>query len=204
MASVGRANMNTANTPPTLGQGRDRGDAEDAGQIGAVDGRSASSGWPRTRRTPSPTTRSSSPNLEKIKLDPRPNTAKIFRVDYFRLARRRRRQAVQLLLRLDRALRRGRAAHPASRKADAESLKAFADKAGAAGTAEELRRRVRQQRRQAHRRQPGRDRRPGLQGRRQGLRRHRHDRASRSARTPAPRGSTASRAASWTSATWSR
>ena len=115
-------------------------------------------------------------DLEKIKLDPRPNTAKIFRVDYFRLPDadvdklfNYYYDSIALYAEVERHIKKS--------KADAESLKAFAEKARGRGHGREaLRRRVRQQPGQADRRQPGRDWRSGLQGRRQGLPGGRHDR----------------------------
>ena len=74
-------------------------------------------------------------DLEKIKLDPRPNTAKIFRVDYFRLPDadvdklfNYYYDSIALYAEVERHIKKS--------KADAESLKAFAEKAAAAGTAE--------------------------------------------------------------------
>ncbi|HVZ71693.1 MAG TPA: hypothetical protein VHJ20_04900 [Polyangia bacterium] len=70
--------------------------------------------------------------LEKVKLDPRPNTATIFRVDYFRLEDivvdhlfNYYYDTIALYNEVDRHIKRT--------KADAESLKAYADKTAAAG-----------------------------------------------------------------------
>ena len=114
-------------------------------------------------------------DLEKIKLDPRPNTAKIFRVDYFRLPDadvdklfNYYYDSIALYAEVERHIKKTQ-----GRRGVAEDVRR---RSAAQRDDEELRRRVRQQRRQADRRQPGRDRRSGLQGRRQGLPRHRHDR----------------------------
>jgi hypothetical protein len=74
-------------------------------------------------------------DLGKIKLDPRPNTSKIFRVDYFRLPDadidklfNYYYDSIALYGEVERHIKKS--------KADAESLKAFADKVAAAGTGE--------------------------------------------------------------------
>jgi hypothetical protein len=71
-------------------------------------------------------------DMERIKLDPRPNTAKIFRVDYFRLPDadvdklfNYYYDSIALYAEVERHIKRS--------KADAESLKAFSDKQAAAG-----------------------------------------------------------------------
>ena len=109
IVSVARSNMNTANHAAVAVKTELDGMQKTLTQIAAVmaDSRTRLA---KDKKDPGATIRQLIANLEKIKLDPRPNTATIFRVDYFRLARRRRRQAVQLLLRLDRAVRRGREA----------------------------------------------------------------------------------------------
>ena len=135
----------------------------------------ASSGWRRTRRTRWRYDPQLIANLEKIKLDPRPNTATIFRVDYFRLPDadvdklfNYYYDSIALYGEVERHIKKSQGRRGVAEGVRREGRRGAHD--------EELRRRVRQQRRQAHRRQPRRDRRSGLQGRRQGLRRRRHDR----------------------------
>ena len=74
-------------------------------------------------------------DLAKIKLDPRPNTAKIFRVDYFRLPDadvdklfNYYYDSIALYAEVERHIKKS--------NADAETLKAYTEKAAAAGTAE--------------------------------------------------------------------
>ena len=93
----------------------------------------ARSVWRRTRRTRWRYDPQFIANLEKIKLDPRPNTAKIFRVDYFRLPDadvdklfNYYYDSIALYGEVERHIKKS--------KADAESLKAFAEKGAAAGT----------------------------------------------------------------------
>ena len=127
MASVGRANMNTANTPPSSVK------AELEGMQKTLDP-------DRRRRSPISQQRLAADkkdalaydpqliaDLEKIKLDPRPNTAKIFRVDYFRLPDadvdklfNYYYDSIALYGEVER--------HIKKTKADAESLKAYAEK----------------------------------------------------------------------------
>ncbi len=202
MASVGRANMNTANHAAKAVKGELETMQKTLGEIGQAVVREPAASRRRTRRTSLSYDPQLIADLEAIKLDPRPNTATIFRVDYFRLPDadvdklfNYYYDTIALYNEVERHIRKT--------DADAESLKAFAEKIGR-HRQQELRHRVRQQRRQDHRRQPGRDRRSGLQERRQGLRRRRPDRLQGPLEHRRARGSTGSRAASSISPTSSR
>ena len=105
-------------------------------------------------------------DLEKVKVDPRPDTSAIFRVDYFRMSD----LAVDNLMsyyydtialygEVERFVKKS--------KADKDSLAAFAAKQSREGR-HQIRHRVRR-RRQGGRGQPGRDAQPRLQGRRHRL-----------------------------------
>ena len=199
MVSVGRSNFNTANSAARSVKAEIEGMQKTLTQIGAVmadEPAAAREGEEGRARLRSAAHREPGEDQARSAAEHREDLPRRLLPP----ARRRRRQAVQLLLRLDRALRRGRAAHQ-----EDQGRRRVAE-----GVRREVGARARPRRTtascsttagQADRRQPGRDWRSGLQGRRQGLPRRRHDRASRSARTPARRGSIASRAPSSTSAT---
>jgi len=134
MVSVGRSNFNTANSAARSVKAEIEGMQKTLGQIGQAVAlsrqRLAKEKKDALAYDPLFIT-----DLEKIKLDPRPNTAKIFRVDYFRLPDadvdklfNYYYDSIALYAEVERHIKKS--------KADAESLKAFADKAAAAGTAE--------------------------------------------------------------------
>jgi len=134
MVSVGRSNFNTANSAARSVKAEIEGMQKTLGQIGAViaDSQKRLAGEKKDPLAYDPQFLA---NLEKIKLDPRPNTAKIFRVDYFRLPDadvdklfNYYYDSIALYGEVERHIKKSRA--------DAESLKAHADKAAAAGTAE--------------------------------------------------------------------
>ncbi len=164
--SVGRSNFNTANSAARSVKAEIEGMQKTLGQIGAVMALSQQR-LAKDKKDLLTYDPQLIADLEKIKLDPRPNTAKIFRVDYFRLPD----ADVDKLFNY----------YYDSIALYAEVETAHQEEQGRRGVAEgvrrevgrrddeELRRRVRQQRRQADRRQPRRGRRSGLQGRRQGL-----------------------------------
>jgi hypothetical protein len=131
MASVGRANMNTANHAAKSVKGELDSMQKTLTQIGtamamsqqrlAKDKKDALSYDPGLIA-----------DLEKIKLDPRPDTSKIFRVDYFRLED----VVVDRLFNYyydSIALYNEAERHMKKTKADQESLVAFASKQAAAG-----------------------------------------------------------------------
>jgi hypothetical protein len=134
MVSVGRSNFNTANSAARSVKAEIEGMQKTLGQIGQAVAlsrqRLAKEKKDALAYDPLFIT-----DLEKIKLDPRPNTSKIFRVDYFRLPDadvdklfNYYYDSIALYAEVERHIKKS--------KADAESLKAFADKAAAAGTAE--------------------------------------------------------------------
>ena len=84
MVSVGRSNFNTANSAARSVKAEIEGMQKTLSQIGAViaDSQKRLAGEKKDVLSYDPQMIA---NLEKIKLEPRPNTAKIFRVDYFRL-----------------------------------------------------------------------------------------------------------------------
>ncbi len=105
-------------------------------------------------------------DLEKVKLDPRPDTSRIFRVDYFRMSD----IAVDNLMSYyyDTIALYGEVERFVKKtKADKDSLAGLRRQADREGW-QQVRRRVRR-RRQDRGRQPGRDGQPGLQGRRHRL-----------------------------------
>jgi len=126
MVSVGRSNYNTANSAARSVKGEIEGMQKTLGQIGAVIADSS-----KRLTADKKDVLSYDPqmiaNLEKIKLEPRPNTAKIFRVDYFRLPDadvdklfNYYYDSIALYGEVER--------HIKKTKADAESLKAYAEK----------------------------------------------------------------------------
>jgi hypothetical protein len=126
MVSVGRSNFNTANSAARSVKSEIEGMQKTLGQIGAViaDSQKRLGQDKKDVLTYDPQMIA---NLEKIKLDPRPNTAKIFRVDYFRLPDadvdklfNYYYDSIALYAEVER--------HIKKTKADAESLKAYADK----------------------------------------------------------------------------
>jgi hypothetical protein len=129
MVSVGRSNFNTANSAARSVKAEIEGMAKTLDQIGAV---LAVSGQRLGKDKKD--TLSYDPqliaDLERVKLDPRPNTAKIFRVDYFRLPD----ADVDKLFNYyydSIALYNEVERHIKKTKADAESLKAYAEKSAA-------------------------------------------------------------------------
>jgi hypothetical protein len=130
IASVGRHNMNTANHAAQTVKAELEGMQKTLTQIGTAVALSQ-----QRLAAAKKDTLSYDPqliaDLEKVKLDPRPDTGKIFRVDYFRLDD----VVVDRLFNYyyDSIALYGEAERHIKRtKADAESLKAFAEKAAAA------------------------------------------------------------------------
>ena len=126
MVSVGRSNFNTANSAARSVKAEIEGMQKTLGQIGAViaDSQKRLAAEKKDVLAYDPQMIA---NLEKIKLDPRPNTAKFFRVDYFRLPD----ADVDKLFNYyydSIALYGEVEKHIKKTKADAESLKAYADK----------------------------------------------------------------------------
>jgi hypothetical protein len=130
--SVGRSNYNTANSAARSVKAELEGMQKTLGQIGAVMAMSAQ----RLTKDKKDVT-SYDPqliaDLEKIKLEPRPNTAKIFRVDYFRLPDadvdklfNYYYDSIALYGEVERHIKKS--------KADAESLKTYAEKSAGATT----------------------------------------------------------------------
>ena len=126
MVSVGRSNYNTANSAARSVKAEIEGMQKTLGQIGAViaDSNKRLTVEKKDVLTYDPQMVA---NLEKIKLEPRPNTAKIFRVDYFRLPDadvdklfNYYYDSIALYGEVER--------HIKKTKADAESLKAYAEK----------------------------------------------------------------------------
>ena len=141
IASVGRANMNTANHAAKAVKGELDNMQKKLGEIGLAVARSQ-----QRLAAAKKDTLSYDPqlvaDLKAIKLDPRPNTATIFRVDFFRLPDadvdklfNYYYDTIALYNEVERHIRRT--------ENDAESLKAYAEKT-AATAKQELRRRVRQ------------------------------------------------------------
>ena len=132
MVSVGRSNYNTANSAARSVKGEIEGMQKTLGQIGAVIADSS-----KRLTADKKDVLSYDPqmiaNLEKIKLEPRPNTAKIFRVDYFRLPDadvdklfNYYYDSIALYGEVERHIKKS--------KADAESLKSYAEKSAGATT----------------------------------------------------------------------
>jgi hypothetical protein len=129
--SVGRSNYNTANSAARSVKAEIEGMQKTLDQIGAVLADSQKR-LTADKRDQLSYDKPMIDNLEKIKLDPRPNTAKIFRVDYFRLPDadvdklfNYYYDSIALYNEVERHIKRS--------KADAESLAAFAQKQAAAG-----------------------------------------------------------------------
>ena len=128
IASVGRANMNTANHAAQTVKTELDGMQKTLTQIGTAVALSQQRLTAAKKDTLSYDPQLIS-DLEKIKLDPRPDTGKIFRVDYFRLDDvvvdrlfNYYYDSISLYAEAERHIKRT--------KADAESLKAFGEKAG--------------------------------------------------------------------------
>lgn len=131
MASVGRANMNTANHAAKSVKGELDSMQKTLTQIGTALAMSAQR-MAKDKKEPLTYDPTLIAELEKIKLDPRPDTSKIFRVDYFRLED----VVVDRLFNYyydSIALYNETERHIKKTKADQESLAAFATKQGAAG-----------------------------------------------------------------------
>jgi len=129
--SVGRSNFNTANSAARSVKAELEGMNKTLEEIGKT---LAASQVRLTRDHKDPVAYDAQlvADMEKIKLDPRPNTAKIFRVDYFRLPDadvdklfNYYYDSIALYTEVERHIKRSRA--------DAETLKSFADKQAAAG-----------------------------------------------------------------------
>jgi len=132
MVSVGRSNFNTANSAARSVKAEIEGMQKTLSQIGAViaDSQKRLAGEKKDVLTFDPQLIA---DLEKVKLDPRPNTAKIFRVDYFRLPDadvdklfNYYYDSIALYGEVERHIKRT--------KADAESLKTYAEKSAGATT----------------------------------------------------------------------
>ena len=130
--SMARNNFNTANSAARSVKAEIEGMQKTLTQIGAViaDSQKRLAG---EKKDPLAYDPQFIANLEKIKLDPRPNTAKIFRVDYFRLPDadvdklfNYYYDSIALYGEVER--------HIKKTKADAESLKAYADKSASQTT----------------------------------------------------------------------
>ena len=131
MASVGRANMNTANHAAKSVKGELDSMQKTLTQIGTALAMS-SQRMAKDKKEPLSYDPVLISELEKIKLDPRPDTSKIFRVDYFRLND----VVVDQLFNYyydSIALYGETERHIKKTKADQESLSAFATKQAAAG-----------------------------------------------------------------------
>jgi len=131
MASVGRANMNTANHAAKSVKGELDSMQKTLTQIGTALALSAQR-MAKDHKEPLAYDPTLIAELEKIKLDPRPDTSKIFRVDYFRLED----VVVDRLFNYyydSIALYNETERHIKKTKADQESLAAFATKQAAAG-----------------------------------------------------------------------
>jgi len=131
MASVGRANMNTANHAAKSVKGELDSMQKTLTQIGTALAMSAQR-MAKDKKEPLSYDPVLISELEKIKLDPRPDTSKIFRVDYFRLED----VVVDRLFNYyydSIALYAETERHIKKTKADQESLAAFSNKQAAAG-----------------------------------------------------------------------
>jgi hypothetical protein len=131
MATVGRANMNTANKAAKSVKGELDSMQKTLTQIGTALAMS-SQRMAKEHKEPLSYDPVLISELEKIKLDPRPDTSKIFRVDYFRLED----VVVDRLFNYyydSIALYNETERHLKKTKADQESLAAFATKQAAAG-----------------------------------------------------------------------
>jgi hypothetical protein len=130
--SVARNNFNTANSAARSVKAEIEGMQKTLGQIGGVMALSQQR-LAKDKKDVLSYDPQLVDDLGKIKLDPRPNTAKIFRVDYFRLPDadvdklfNYYYDSIALYGEVERHIKKS--------KADAESLKAYADKAAAAGS----------------------------------------------------------------------
>jgi hypothetical protein len=130
MAGVGRANMNTANHAAKTVKSELENMQKTLSQIGTAVAMSQQR-QARDKKDLLDYDPGLIAELEKVKLDPRPDTSKIFRVDYFRLEDvvvdrlfNYYYDSIALYNEVDR--------HIKKTHADAESLKAYAEKAGAA------------------------------------------------------------------------
>ena len=130
MADVGRANMNTANHAAKAVKTEIENMQKTLGQIGAAVYQSQQR-LGKDKKDPLSYDPQFIADLERVKLDPRPNTATIFRVDYFRLPD----ADVDKLFNYyydTIALYTEVEKHVRKTHADQESLKAFAEKAATA------------------------------------------------------------------------
>jgi len=129
--SVGRSNYNTANSAARSVKAEIEGMAKTLDQIGGVLNASRVR-LAKDKKDPLSYDPQLIADLERVKLDPRPNTAKIFRVDYFRLPDadvdklfNYYYDSIAVYGEVERHIKRS--------KADAESLAAYAQKQAAAG-----------------------------------------------------------------------
>lgn len=129
--SVGRSNFNTANSAARSVKAEIEGMQKTLGQIGGVMAMSQQR-LAKEKKDPVSYDPQLIAELERVKLDPRPNTAKIFRVDYFRLPDadvdklfNYYYDSIALYAEVERHIKRS--------KADAETLASFATKQAAAG-----------------------------------------------------------------------
>jgi hypothetical protein len=132
MASVGRANMNTANHAAKAVKTEIEGMQKTLTKIGQAVAMSQQR-LAAAKKDPLAYDPQLISDLKGVKLDPRPNTATIFRVDYFRLPDadvdklfNYYYDSIALYTEVEKHIRRT--------ENDAESLKAFAEKSAAAGT----------------------------------------------------------------------
>jgi len=130
MANVGRANMNTANHAAKSVKGELESMQKTLGQIGAAAAMSQQR-LAKDKKDALSYDPQFIADLERVKLDPRPDTSKIFRVDYYRLPD----SDVDRLFNYyydSVALYNEVERHIKKTKADAESLKSYAEKSAAA------------------------------------------------------------------------
>ena len=154
IASVGRANMNTANHAAKAVKTELENMQKTLSQIGTAVARSQQR-LAAAKKEPVAYDPQFVADLKSLKLEPRPNTATIFRVDFYRLPDadvdklfNYYYDTIALYNEVERHVRRS--------ENDADALKSYAEKSAGCDD-QELRRRVRQ-RRQDRRRQPGRGR----------------------------------------------
>jgi len=130
--SVGRSNYNTANSAARSVKAEIEGMQKTLGQIAGVMNMSGQR-LAKEKKDLLSYDPQLIADLERIKLDPRPNTAKIFRVDYFRLPDadvdklfNYYYDSIALYAEVERHIKKS--------KADAESLKAYVEKSASATT----------------------------------------------------------------------
>jgi len=129
ISSVGRANMNTANRAARTVKQELEGMQKTVSQIGSIFAASQQR-MAGAKKDPLTYDPKLAEDLEKVKLDPRPDTGKIFRVDYYRLEDvvvdhlfNYYYDSIALYGEVERHLKRT--------KNDSESLKTFSEKEGA-------------------------------------------------------------------------